>query len=53
MWKVDYPKLLNLRTDELGFEVKHFIEVAEEALAEGRLVLSKSVEKRDVYKRQE
>lgn len=49
MWKVDYPKLLNIRTDELGFEVKHFIEVADEALEAGKLVLTESVNKRMAY----
>lgn len=44
MWKVDYPKLLNIRTDELGFEVKHFIEVADEALRDGKLQLTEPVE---------
>lgn len=49
MWKVDYPKLLNIRTDELGFEVKHFIEVADKALADGKLKLTKPVNKRIAY----
>lgn len=49
MWKVDYPKLLNIRTDELGFEVKHFIEVADEALADGRLSLTEPVNRRITY----
>ncbi|MCI8284078.1 MAG: (Fe-S)-binding protein [Firmicutes bacterium] len=49
MWKVDYPKLLNIRTDELGFTVKHFVEVADEALAEGRLKLTEPVNQRITY----
>lgn len=49
MWKVDYPKMLGIRTDELGFEVKHFIEVADEALSKGKLNLKNPVEKRITY----
>ena len=49
MWKVDYPKLLGIRTDEMGFEVKHFIEVADEALADGKLQLTEPVSKRITY----
>lgn len=49
MWKVDYPKLLNIRTDELGFEVKHFIEIADEALEAGTLVLTEPVNMRITY----
>lgn len=49
MWKVDYPKLLNIRTEDLGFEVKHFIEVAEEALTAGKLNLVHPVSQRIAY----
>jgi Fe-S oxidoreductase len=49
MWKVDYPKLLNIRTDELGFEVKHFIEVADESLKSGKLELTEPVKMRITY----
>lgn len=49
MWKVDYPKLLNIPTEDLGFEVKHFIEVADEALTEGKLRLTKPVNRRIAY----
>lgn len=49
MWKVDYPKLLNIRTDELGFEVKHFLEVADQALADGSLKLTEPVNRRIAY----
>lgn len=49
MWKVDYPKLLNIRTEELGFEVRHFIEIADKALSDGKLKLTEKVNKRIAY----
>ena len=49
MWKVDYPKLLNIATADLGFEVLHFVEVADEALKNGSLKLSKAQDVRLAY----
>ncbi len=49
MWKVDYPKLLNIATADLGFEVVHFVEVADEALKNGSLKLSKTQDVRLAY----
>ncbi len=43
MWKVDYPKLLNIATKDLGFEVKHIIEVSYDAWKEGSLKLETPV----------
>ena len=34
MWKVDYPKLLNIATSDLGFNVVHLVEFADEAIEE-------------------
>ena len=49
MWKVDYPKLLNIATEDLGFEVVHLIEFADEALKKGALKLTKPVDMRMTY----
>ena len=49
MWKVDYPKMLNIATKDLGFEVIHLIEYADEALKNGALKLTRRVDKRITY----
>jgi Fe-S oxidoreductase len=49
MWKVDYPKLLNIATSDLGFNVVHLIEVADEAIKKGSLKLTKPVDLRFTY----
>ena len=37
MWKVDYPKLLNISTDDLGFKVVHLVEYADDMIKKGAL----------------
>jgi len=49
MWKVDYPKLLDINTKDLGFEVLHLIEFADKAVADGKLKLEKPVDLRFTY----
>lgn len=49
MWKVDYPKMLGIATADLGFEVKHLVEFADEQLKRGTLKLSKPVDMRVTY----
>lgn len=49
MFKVDYPKLLDIATADLGFEVLHLIEFADKALADGKLKLTKPVDVRFTY----
>jgi Fe-S oxidoreductase len=49
MWKVDYPKLLNISTDDLGFKVVHLVEFADEAVKNGSLKLTKPVNVRMTY----
>ena len=49
MWKVDYPKLLNIATSDLGFNVVHLVEFADEAIKKGSLKLSKPVDVRLAY----
>ncbi len=49
MWKVEYPKLLNIATDDLGFKVVHLVEFADEALKRGDLKLTKPFETRLTY----
>jgi Fe-S oxidoreductase len=49
MWKVDYPKMLNIATKDLGFGVVHLIEYADEAMKKGALKLGKPLEKRLTY----
>jgi len=49
MWKVDYPKLLNISTSELGFEVLHLVEYVDEMVKNGALELKKPFETRMAY----
>ncbi|HOP85612.1 MAG TPA: (Fe-S)-binding protein [Syntrophorhabdaceae bacterium] len=49
MWKVDYPKMLNIATADLGFEVIHLIEFADKAIANNSLKPKKSVDVRFTY----
>jgi Fe-S oxidoreductase len=49
MWKVDYPKLLNIATSDLGFNVVHLVEFADEAVKKGSLKLTKPVDVRLAY----
>ena len=48
-WKVDYPKLMNIATADLGFKVVHLIELADEAIQRGSLKLKKPVDVRFTY----
>jgi Fe-S oxidoreductase len=48
-WKVDVPKTLNIATADLGFEVKHIIQLAAAAIEEGKLKFTKSVDARIAY----
>jgi Fe-S oxidoreductase len=49
MWKVEYPKLLNIATADLGFEVIHLTEFADAALKQGKLKPTKPVNVRLTY----
>jgi Fe-S oxidoreductase len=49
MWKVDYPKMLNIATSALGFRVMHLVEFADEMLKKGTLKLSQKVDLRLTY----
>jgi Fe-S oxidoreductase len=49
MWKVDYPKMLNIGTSELGFKVVHLVEYVDEVVKRGVLKLSKAVDLRLTY----
>ncbi|HKI49101.1 MAG TPA: (Fe-S)-binding protein [Desulfobacteria bacterium] len=49
MWKVDYPKLLNISTAELGFEVLHLVEYVDEMVKSGALELKKPLDTRMTY----
>jgi Fe-S oxidoreductase len=49
MWKVDYPKLLNIATDDLGFKVVHLVEYVDELIKQGKLKPSKSMNMRVAY----
>ncbi|OPY65018.1 MAG: Anaerobic glycerol-3-phosphate dehydrogenase subunit C [Syntrophorhabdaceae bacterium PtaU1.Bin034] len=48
-WKVDYPKMLNIATADLGFEVIHLLEYADEAVNSGALKLTKPIDARMTY----
>jgi Fe-S oxidoreductase len=49
MWKVDYPKLLNISTEKLGFKVLHLVEYADEMIKSGRLRMKRPLESRVTY----
>jgi len=49
MWKVDYPKLLNIATTDLGFSVVHLVEFADEMVKKGALKLTQKVDLRATY----
>ncbi|MBF0477676.1 MAG: (Fe-S)-binding protein, partial [Deltaproteobacteria bacterium] len=49
MWKVDYPKLLNISTEALGFQVLHLVEYADEMIKNGALKMTKPFETRMTY----
>ena len=49
MWKVDYPKMLNISTADLGFDVVHLVELVDEKIKSGSLKMSKPFEKRMTY----
>jgi heterodisulfide reductase subunit D len=49
MWKVDYPKMLDMATADLGFEVIHLLEYADAAVKNGTLKLTKPFEARATY----
>jgi Fe-S oxidoreductase len=49
MWKVDYPKMLNMATQDLGFKVMHLLEFADAMVQKGTLKLTKPVDVRLTY----
>ncbi|MFO7783298.1 MAG: (Fe-S)-binding protein [Thermodesulfobacteriota bacterium] len=49
MWKVDYPKLLNITTEDLGFEVLHLVEFVDQKVKHGVLRLEKPFNTRMTY----
>jgi Fe-S oxidoreductase len=49
MWRVDYPKLLNMPTADLGFRVVHLVEFVDELIKKGSLKLTKKVDLRLTY----
>jgi Fe-S oxidoreductase len=49
MWKVEYPKLLNIATADLGFSVVHLVEFVDEAIQRGALIPTKPVHTRLTY----
>jgi Fe-S oxidoreductase len=49
MWKVDYPKLLNIKTEDLGFKVVHLVEYVDEKMKNGDLKMKKPLETRVTY----
>jgi Fe-S oxidoreductase len=49
MWKVDYAKLLNIATADLGFEVVHLVEYVDEKVKDGALKMKKPFETRLTY----
>jgi Fe-S oxidoreductase len=48
-FKVDYPKLLGFATSDLGFEVKHITELADQWVNEGRLKFKNRIDMKVTY----
>ena len=49
MWKVDYPKILNMSTADLGFKVVHLTEYVDELIKKGALKLTNRTDLRLTY----
>jgi Fe-S oxidoreductase len=49
MWKVDYPKMLGIKTADLGFRVVHLVEYVDELIKKNALKLTKPVGLRLTY----
>ncbi len=49
MWKVDYPKLLDIATDDLGFKVIHLMEYVDEKIKDGSLKFKNDLDTRVAY----
>jgi Fe-S oxidoreductase len=49
MWKVDYPKMLNISTEDLGFKVVHLVEYVDEMIKNGSLKMKNSFNTRLTY----
>ncbi len=49
MWKVDYPRLLDIATEDLGFKVVHLVEYVDEMIKDGALKMKKPFETRLAY----
>jgi Fe-S oxidoreductase len=49
MWKVDYPKILNMSTADLGFKVVHLTEYVDELIKKGALKLANRIDLRLTY----
>ena len=49
MWNVDYPKLLDISTYDLGFKVVHLVEYVDEQVKNGALKMKKPFQTRLTY----
>jgi len=49
MWKVDYPKILDMSTDDLGFKVVHLTELVDELIKQEVLKPTKRIDLRLTY----
>lgn len=49
MWKVEYPKMLDMATGDLGFEVLHIAEYAAKLIKEGTIKISKEFKAKVTY----
>jgi Fe-S oxidoreductase len=47
--KVDYPKMLGIATDDLGFKVVHLVEFVDKLIKDGALKLKKKVDLKVAY----
>jgi Fe-S oxidoreductase len=49
MWKVDYPKMMKITTEDLGFKVMHLVEFVHDAVGKGDLKLTRPKNMRITY----
>jgi Fe-S oxidoreductase len=48
-WKVDYPKMLGISTDDMGFRVMHIVEYVDQLLQGGRLQFNNEMNMKVTY----
>ena len=48
-WKVDYPKIMGLSTEDLGFQVVHLVELIDDLIGKGGIQFNREVKMKVTY----